>query len=197
MLVENALFATLDPTVRRAETEDGLPYTLADTVGFVRQPAAPARRGVPFDARGGRPTPTCSCTSSTAATPTPRARSPRCASVLADVGAADVKEIIVVNKADAADPEVLDRLRPPRAALASSSRRGPARASTRCATSSRDELPRPDIEVEVVIPYERGDLVSRLHEESEVLTTEHREDGTFVHAKVHPPLLGELEAYLV
>src|SRR5207245_4355464 len=36
VLVENALFATLDPTVRRAETSDGRPYTLADTVGFVR-----------------------------------------------------------------------------------------------------------------------------------------------------------------
>ena len=59
------------------------------------------------------------------------------------------------------------------------------------------EIPRPDIEVKAVIPYERGDLVSRLHQESEVLSTEHREDGTFVHAKVHPPLLGELGAYLV
>ena len=36
VLVENALFATLDPTVRKAETADGLGYTLADTVGFVR-----------------------------------------------------------------------------------------------------------------------------------------------------------------
>ena len=59
------------------------------------------------------------------------------------------------------------------------------------------ELPRPDIEVKAVVPYDRGDLVSRLHQESEVLTTEHREDGTFVHAKVHPPLLGDLGAYLV
>jgi GTPase len=37
VLVENALFATLDPTVRRAQTEDGRDYTLTDTVGFVRQ----------------------------------------------------------------------------------------------------------------------------------------------------------------
>src|SRR3954471_4457465 len=36
VLVENALFATLDPTVRRSEAADGRPYTLADTVGFVR-----------------------------------------------------------------------------------------------------------------------------------------------------------------
>ena len=49
----------------------------------------------------------------------------------------------------------------------------------------------------MVIPYERGDLVSKLHQDSEVLSTEHREDGTFVHAKVHPPLLRDLDAYLV
>jgi len=37
VLVENALFATLDPTVRRAETADGRVYTLTDTVGFVQR----------------------------------------------------------------------------------------------------------------------------------------------------------------
>ena len=36
VLVENALFATLDPTVRRAQSPDGREYTLTDTVGFVR-----------------------------------------------------------------------------------------------------------------------------------------------------------------
>ncbi|MGY1780914.1 GTPase HflX [Geodermatophilus sp. SYSU D01036] len=36
VLVQDALFATLDPTVRRAVTPDGRPCTLTDTVGFVR-----------------------------------------------------------------------------------------------------------------------------------------------------------------
>src|SRR6201997_1561705 len=36
VLVEDALFATLDPSVRRAETPGGRPFTLTDTVGFVR-----------------------------------------------------------------------------------------------------------------------------------------------------------------
>ena len=36
VLVENALFATLDTSVRRSETADGRVYTLTDTVGFVR-----------------------------------------------------------------------------------------------------------------------------------------------------------------
>ena len=54
VLVENALFATLDPTVRQAETGDGLNYTLTDTVGFVQVASHPARGGVPFHARGDR-----------------------------------------------------------------------------------------------------------------------------------------------
>ena len=54
VLVEDSLFATLDPTTRRTATSDGRVYTMSDTVGFVRAPAPPARRGVPLDAGGGR-----------------------------------------------------------------------------------------------------------------------------------------------
>ncbi|HEY8820656.1 MAG TPA: GTPase HflX, partial [Dermatophilaceae bacterium] len=58
-----------------------------------------------------------------------------------------------------------------------------------------DELPRPDIEVTVLLPYDRGDLVNRLHREGEILTTEHTEHGTRVEAKVHQTLVDELTAY--
>ena len=60
-----------------------------------------------------------------------------------------------------------------------------------------EELPRPDIEVEVLVPYDRGDLVSRLHQEAEVLSSEHTEHGTRVEAKVDRHLVGDLEAYAV
>jgi GTP-binding protein HflX len=198
VLVENSLFATLDPTVRRAETEDGMPYTLADTVGFVRS----------------LPTQLVEAFRSTleevadadlllhvvdGSHPDPEGQISAVRGVLADIGGGslqDVKEIVVVNKADAADPEVLDRLiRNERHSIVVSARTGLGIDALTDLVAQ--EIPRPDIEVKAVIPYERGDLVSRLHQESEVLTTEHREDGTFVHAKVHPPLLRELEAYLV
>jgi GTP-binding protein HflX len=58
-----------------------------------------------------------------------------------------------------------------------------------------DELPRPTIDVDVLLPYERGDLVSRLHDEGEILGSEHTSDGTRVQAKVHPDLAAELTAY--
>jgi GTP-binding protein HflX len=195
VLVENALFATLDPTVRRAETEDGMPYTLADTVGFVRS----------------LPTQLVEAFRSTleevadadlllhvvdGSHPDPEGQISAVRGVLSDLAVGDVKEVVVVNKADAADPEVLDRLiRHERHSLVVSARTGQGIEALRDLIAA--EIPRPDIEVKAVIPYDRGDLVSRLHQESEVLTTEHREDGTLVHAKVHPPVLSELTAYLV
>src|SRR6478609_4562359 len=195
VLVENALFAALDPTVRRAETEDGMPYTLSDTVGFVRS----------------LPTQLVEAFRSTleevadadlllhvvdGSHPDPEGQISAVRGVLNDLSVGEVKEVIVVNKADAADPEVIDRLiRHERHSIVVSARTGLGIEALSDLVAQ--EIPRPDIEVKAVIPYERGDLVSRLHQESEVLSTEHREDGTFVRAKVHPPLLGELGAYLV
>jgi GTPase len=195
VLVENALFATLDPTVRRAETEDGMPYTLTDTVGFVRS----------------LPTQLVEAFRSTleevadadlllhvvdGSHPDPEGQISAVRGVLADVGGPDIKEMVVVNKADAADPAVLDRLRRhEKHSIVVSARTG--RGIDALRELIANELPRPDIEVKAVIPYDRGDLVSRLHDESEVLTTEHRADGTLVQARVHPPLWRELAAYLV
>jgi GTP-binding protein HflX len=49
------------------------------------------------------------------------------------------------------------------------------------------------VNVEVLVPYDRGDLVSRLHSEGEVLGEEHRADGTLVTARVHPDLAAALQ----
>ena len=79
VLVEDSLFATLDPTTRRTTTADGRIYTMSDTVGLRPPPARTAwsRRSARRWRRS--PTPTCCSTWSTGRTPTPRARSPRCA----------------------------------------------------------------------------------------------------------------------
>jgi len=195
VLVENSLFATLDPTVRKAETEDGRPYTLADTVGFVRS----------------LPTQLVEAFRSTleevgdadlllhvvdGSHPDPEGQITAVRSVLSDVGADGVREVIVINKADAADPEVLDRLtRHEKHSIIVSARTGLGMGALRDLIAQ--ELPRPDIDVKAVLPYDRGDLLSRLHAEAEILSTDHREEGTFVHARVHPTLTGELAAYLV
>jgi len=195
VLVENSLFATLDPTVRRAETPDGMPYTLADTVGFVRSlptQLIEAFRSTLEEVAGAD----LLLHVVDGSHPDPEGQISAVRAVLADVDAADVKEVIVVNKADAAEADVLDRLtRHEKHSIIVSARTG--RGIDELRDLIAGELPRPDLEIKAVIPYERGDLVSRLHTEADVLSTEHREEGTLVHARVHPPLLAELEAYAV
>ncbi|HWC20989.1 MAG TPA: GTPase HflX [Flexivirga sp.] len=195
VLVQNQLFATLDPTVRRAETEDGRTYTLVDTVGFVRE--LPHQLVEAFRSTleevgdadlvlhivdGSHPDPESQITA--------------VRSVLADVGAHDVKEVVVVNKADIADPEVVDRiLRSEKHALAVSARTGTG--FDELAALVARELPRPEIRMELLLPYERGDLLSRIHDDGEVLSSEHTGEGTHVHAKVTPTLQAELATFAV
>ena len=190
VLVQNQLFATLDPTVRRAETADGRAYTLADTVGFVRDlphQLVEAFRSTLEEVADAD----LLLHVVDGSHPDPEGQISAVRAVLADVDAADVKEIVVVNKADVAAPDVVDRiLRNEKHSIAVSARSGRGVDALRDLVAR--ELPRPEVEVDVVVPYERGDLVSRIHAEGEVLTTEHGEAGTRVRARVNGDLAGEL-----
>jgi GTP-binding protein HflX len=194
VLVENALFATLDPTVRRSETSDGRIYTLADTVGFVRH----------------LPTQLIEAFRSTleevaeadlilhvvdASDADPEAQIRAVHEVLGEIDALGVPEQLVFNKIDAAEPEVLLRLRglAPNA-LFVSAQEGTGLDALRARIEQR--LPRPDIEINVLVPYTRGDLVARLHERAEVLRTEHTAGGTLVHARVDPALADLLRPFV-
>ncbi len=195
VLVENALFATLDPTVRRAETKDGRLYTLADTVGFVRQ--------LPHELiEAFRSTLEEVADSDLvlhvvdASHPDPEGQIAAVRAVLAEVGADAVSEVIVLNKADAADPEVLDRLqRREKRSIVVSARTGVGiEALNELITN---ELPRPKTEVQVLVPYDRGDLVNRVHTSGEVLSEEHLAEGTAMTARVNADLAAELEPFAV
>ncbi len=196
VLVENQLFATLDPTVRRAETADGREYTLVDTVGFVR--SLPHQLVEAFR----------STLEEVAdadlllhvvdgSHPDPEGQIAAVREVLAGVeGAGDVPEVIVVNKADVADPEVIDRLtRTHKHSVVVAARTGEGLEALLALVA--EALPKPDVDVELLIPYDRGDLLSRIHDHGEVLDVEHVETGTRVRAKVHEQALGGLAAYRV
>ena len=58
-------------------------------------------------------------------------------------------------------------------------------------------LPRPRIEVRTVLPYDRGDLVSQIHEYGEILSEEYLPEGTSLHAMVDGSLAHALEKYSV
>jgi GTP-binding protein HflX len=193
VLVENALFATLDPTVRRAETADGRGYTLADTVGFVRH--LPTQLVEAFRStleEVGDADLLLHVVDASDADPEAQIHAVR--EVLADIGASSVPEQIVVNKVDAAAPETVLRLRRvvPDAVFVSA-RTGAGLAALRERIDAR--LPRPDIEVTVLLPYTRGDLVARMHERGTVLDTEHTAGGTLVRARVDAVLAQALRPF--
>ena len=193
VLVEDALFATLDPTTRRTTTADGRVYTMSDTVGFVRH--------LPHDlVEAFRSTLEEVADSDLllhvvdGSHPDPEGQITAVRQVLAEIGATKVPEIIVINKADAADPLVISRLRArePHSVVVSARTGEGIEEALRTIES---ELPRPQVEFDVLLPYERGDLVNRIHQEAEIGSLEHTGDGTLVVGRANADLAGELAAY--
>jgi GTP-binding protein HflX len=193
VLVENALFATLDPTVRRTRTADGRVFTLTDTVGFVRHlptQLVEAFRSTLEEVADADLV--LHVVDASDADPEAQIRAVR--EVLAEIDALDVPEQLVFNKVDSADAETLLRLRhlaPD--ALFVSARTGEGIDKLRARVE--EQLPRPAVEVELLVPYTRGDLVARLHSGAEVLDTEHTADGTRVRARVSPDFAAALAPY--
>jgi GTP-binding protein HflX len=190
VLVENALFATLDPTVRRCQASDGRPYTLADTVGFVRH--LPTQLVEAFRSTLEEVADAdliLHVVDASDADPEEQIRAVR--TVLAEIDALGVPEQLVFNKVDTADPEVLLRLqRLAPDAVFVSAHTGEGIDALRDVIERR--LPRPDVEVDVLLPYTRGDLVARVHQSAEVLGTEHTAEGTVLRARVDPSLAAVL-----
>ena len=196
VLVENALFATLDPTVRKAQTPDGIGYTLSDTVGFVRS----------------LPTQLVEAFRSTleevadadvilhvvdASHPDPEGQIRAVREVIADLDARRIPEIIVLNKADTADPFILERMRqrePNHVIVSARTGEGIDELKQKIA----DTIPRPSLEVKLLIPYNHGEVISRLHAwDAEMKSTAFVSDGTFVTALVREDVAAELSDYVI
>ncbi|WP_163553127.1 GTPase HflX [Candidatus Frankia alpina] len=193
VLVEDALFATLDPTVRRATLPDGRAFTLTDTVGFVRHlphQIVEAFRSTLEEVADAD----LILHVVDGSAPDPAAQISAVREVLNDIDAGDVTELIVVNKVDATEPTVLAGLRQlaPDAVFVSA-RTGEGLTALVDALSAR--VPHPDVEMKVLVPYTRGDLVSRVHAHGEVLKLEHTADGTLLLARVSPSLAAELHTF--
>ncbi|MEO8329849.1 MAG: GTPase HflX, partial [Candidatus Nanopelagicales bacterium] len=192
VLVDDSLFATLDPTVRRAQTSDGRVYTLSDTVGFVRHlphQLVEAFRSTLEEVAdadlivhvvdGSHPDPESQLTS--------------VRTVLDEIGARAITEIVAINKADVSDQLTVARLlRAEPGAIVVSALSGEGVEGLRRAIEAA--LPHPEVEVNLTVPYDRGDLVARVHSEGEILATEHQPLGTLVHALVPAHLAAELLA---
>jgi len=193
--VEDALFATLDPTTRRSRTTDGRIYTLTDTVGFVRH--LPHQLVESFRStleEIGEADLLLHVVDGSDDNPEEQVSAVR--EVLGEINASSVREIIVVNKVDTAEEMTLTRLRHllPEAVFVSA-RTGAGLKKLRDALE--EALPRRDREVQALVPYSRGDLVARAHDEGEVLHVGHGANGTELQARVPPALAAELERFAV
>ncbi len=193
VLVQNALFATLDPTVRKSETKDGRVYTLSDTVGFVKH--------LPHELIDAFKSTLEEVSSSDlivhvvdGSHQDPMGQIKAVREVIRDIGGEKIAEIIALNKADIADPEVIRLvMREEPDAYPISVHTGAGLDELVRAIES--SLPRPKVEIRTLIPYNRGDLVSRVHEEGEILQEEHLADGTALHARVDGALAHLLERF--
>jgi GTP-binding protein HflX len=114
--------------------------------------------------------------------------------VLNEIDAAAVPEVIVVNKVDAMGEEDVLALRQALpGAVWVSARTGLGIDGLRDLIAAR--LPHPEVEVDVLVPYGRGDLVARLHRDGEVRSERHESGGTRLSARVDGALAAALEEF--
>jgi GTP-binding protein HflX len=192
-LVENALFATLDTAVRRTQTEDGRSYTLTDTVGFVRNlphELVEAFRSTLEEVERAD----LIVHVVDASHPDPASQLSTVRDVIGELGARDIPELLVFNKTDRIEESarlVLSGLEPGAVFVSARTGEGIDELLTRISSL----LPRPDIRVELLVPYDRGDVISGLHERGTILSTDYVEAGTLVVALVTSHHAASLRAF--
>ena len=191
VLVENALFATLDPTVRKTTSSDGRIYTLSDTVGFVRHlphQLIEAFKSTLEEVSGAD----LIVHVVDGSHPDPQEQIRAVRGVINEIGGGEIAEIIAINKADIAPPEkMMQLLREEPNSFAFSARTGFGIDTLVAAIEAA--LPRPRVEITAVIPFSRGDLVSAIHERGEIFTETYLPEGTSIHALVDGSLAKIIE----
>ncbi|MEY5144902.1 MAG: GTP-binding protein HflX [Actinomycetota bacterium] len=195
VLVENALFATLDPTTRRAVTPMGREFTVTDTVGFVRHlphQLIEAFRSTLEEVAAAD----LILHVVDASDPEPELQIQAVREVLEGISDERPPELIVLNKADIADPFVLSRLKrvdPDAMVVSSHTGEGIDELLSRIDA----QLPRPHVFVDAIIPYAFGALVSSVFRHGEVVSHEHVEAGTHVVAHVPADLASSIREVMV
>ena len=102
--------------------------------------------------------------------------------------------VIELVRQASADPDVLAVvMRRYPEAIAVSARTGEGIETLRETIERR--LPVPQTEITALVPWDRGDLVDRVHREADVFSLEHEPGGTLITARVHPDLAAQLNPY--
>jgi GTPase len=192
VLVEDRLFATLDPTTRRLALPGGEPVLLTDTVGFVRR--LPHGLVEAFKSTlevASMADLLVHVVDSTAVDPEGQIDAVR--EVLTEIGADAVPEMLVFNKADAAPDDAAVLAKTHEGAVAVSARTGDGVDDFLRALA--DRVRALSTVHELVLPYDRGDLLAAVHREGEVVSTFHEEHGIRVRARLSDASYGRLASY--
>lgn len=193
VLVEDRLFATLDPTVRRFERPGHRPFLLADTVGFVRrlphglvesfrstlQEAADADLLIHLV---------------DATDPDVAGQIAAVREVLSEIGADEIPQLLVLNKADVLTPtrrERLTNLYPDAILISSLTGEGLDELVDAISAALAESL----VTLSLAIPYDRGDLVAAAHEMGEVVEEKHDESGTILDVRVPAAVASRFEGF--
>lgn len=193
-LVQNALFATLDPTTRRAELPDGRLVVFTDTVGFVRH--LPTQLVEAFRSTLEEVVDSellLHVVDASDAMPLRQVEAVRTVinDVVAEQNAEHPRELVVINKIDAADPVVLAELHhalPDAVFVSAATGEGVGQLLDRLVGI----IASGDTEVTLDIPYSRGDVVSRVHAEGAVVSEDHTNSGTRIVVRLPTSVAGEL-----
>jgi GTP-binding protein HflX len=200
VLVEDRLFATLDPRVRRVELPGGEAVLLSDTVGFVRK--LPTTLVEAFQS-------TLEVVAESdllvhvvdASAPDPEGQMQAVRDVLAEIGAGEVPELVAFNKVDRIDDgvapavplDVLQARHPGSVGLSALTGEG----IDRFLTALADRLRALESVVELRVPYDRGDVLAALHREGEVLVEAHEDEATRVRARLDPAAAARFRDFAV
>ena len=194
VLVENRLFATLDPTTRRLALPGGEPVLLSDTVGFVRRlphgliEAFKSTLEVAVDSDL-----LVHVVDASAVDPNGQIAAVR--EVLAEIGADKVPELLVINKSDL-DPDEAKRLvYEHQGSVSFSAMTGDGLNDLLLAIG--DRMRALTTVIELLIPYDRGDIVATVHREGEVVSTANEDNGMRVRARLADASAGRLSEFVV
>jgi GTP-binding protein HflX len=180
VLVEDRLFATLDPRTRRLQLPGGESVLMSDTVGFVRK--LPHQLVEAFRS-------TLEVVKEAdllvhvvdSAADNPEEQIDAVRTVLAEIGADRVPELLAFNKADVSrEAKRLSERYPGSVELSALTGEG----VDGMLQAVGDRLRALAQVVELVIPYDRGDVLAAIHREGEVLVETHDETGTRIRVRV-------------
>ncbi|MBI4882819.1 MAG: GTPase HflX [Actinobacteria bacterium] len=194
VLVEDRLFATLDPTTRRLSLPGGEPVLMTDTVGFVRRLphglVEAFKSTLEVASRADFLVHVVDC-----AAPDPEGQIAAVGDVLAEIDALSVPQLLVFNKADIAPEVAADLQARHEGSIALSAQQGTGIDSFLQALA--DRLRAITAVVELLVPYDRGDVLAAIHREGEVVSTFHDDDGVRVRARLAAASAGRLSEFLV